>query len=137
MKYLNRPELHIIQGGGNQVIDKLNSISTKIDNLKLVKPLPVTPAASGTFTGIGESIDKPVITESLSEIPVIENIEDIQAPESPASSVFTSNIGDEKIDNLFYLPKTIKITKPLIIPRSILERFKRLFINIYNCVKEF
>lgn len=139
--YFKKPELHIIKGNGNKVLEKLEDIDRKVDSLRLVKPLPVSNTSSSQADSGVATYERELPkaeTASLAEIPTAENIS-IEAEETvdtPTSGVITEDEGrpfkegGESVSNIIQFP----IKK---IESSFYQRVLRLFKNIIKCFKEF
>lgn len=138
--FFKRPELHIIQGDGNKVMEKLEDIDRKVDSLRLAKPLPVSDTSSQADSGVAtyERELPKAETASLSEIPITGDIfiEAEKTVDTPASGVITEDEGrpfkegGESVSNIIQFPiKKIEL--------SFYQRVLRLFKNIIKCFKEF
>ncbi len=132
--FFKRPELHIIQGNGNKVMEKLEDIDRKVDSLRLVKPLPVSNTSSQADSGVvtyERELPK-AETASLAEIPVTGNIfiEAEKTVDTPTSGVITKEERPISLSNIIQFPiKKVEL--------SFYQRVLRLFKSIIKCFKEF
>lgn len=138
--YFKRPELHIIKGNGNKVLEKLDDIDRKVDFLRMVKPLPVsdTSQADSGATTLEQELPKS-LSSALADLPLTEDIpiETKKTVNTPTSGVITKI---NEVEVVGIIAKNIisnVIQFPIKAELSFYERVLRLFKNIIICIKEF